>query len=483
MIKFAQIKKLASFYKLAVFIALASEQDVANALRELSTVIDYESEVIPVFDAWQSATDIKAPEETRREGLSQLENFYDSILSRELSPQEFDKLSNNLNVIIDDAEESITGSVEQAFEEQVEHARESVDVDLGEEHARQEGGGRVGETTEQMKARKAREAARFRDLVRSLKKNPRWGEILQGVKDGLSNEEIGITDEQYKAVKHNLSKTTTQTQRKRKEREIKRLMSLGLSREEAEEKYKSRQDSGAVSQDQIDFIKQRLEDSGVKLSDEELVKEIAKAKSKDSAFDKKKKIPLTQTQMNKLSRNRKKYISELSKKYPEDLAKKKAKEDFDAFKKKVQFMSKEEKDWEIDTFILGLYGKENPNPRPQPPQPPQTPQETSLLQGIDISAPGAKKPSPSTEKAEEKIKPRPTRPTRGRIIGPGSKKPSPPSPPSPPKKPSKEDELAKLIREQEMEGKSKGLDTSEYTDEGYESGSEDEFEKALEMYR
>lgn len=433
MIKLAQIKKFASFYKLAVFLATAGEQDVANALRELSTTLDYGTQVIPIFDAWQTAIDVKAPNEMRQSAIAELESYYTQYAS------ENPDLHYHLNLILEDAYDSVNNNGDEGlgYSGRGENVAGPVDVDLGLEHGKQEGSGQVGESREQMNARKKLEAERHRFIYKSLQKifsKEKLDEITSLVSANIPYQEIGITDEQFRAIKHILSKNTDAKQRNRKAREIKRLMTLGLSKEEAEAKYRERLSQSDVSQIQLDFVRQRLEDKGIQASDEQISDEIKKQLVKGSEFDRKKVIKLTDSQKKNIQRYRIKYQKELEKKYPTELAAKLAKEKFKELVQKVKPMNEEETNWEIKDFNLKLYGKENTDPRPQ------SVSETSVLEGIDLT------PSTPAEKKPEPIK---TKPTRGRIVGPRSTKVEERS--NTPKQESESDELKRLMQEQQSD--------------------------------
>lgn len=285
-----RVVKLAYLYRFATFfsIATANRTQVRNALGYLVDVLSPEQimEIQKLYmmaaGEWDSETTLQA----KRFALDELDGLTDNILEEYSDHPDIQKIYNNLDIINTNAEQEIEdGTIEDQMTESVDKTVSNVGYQPGQEIA-QKGEGILSRDPEQKK-----------EYDRSYRKEKRTNPIYR--ENFLSKEKA------YDKVRYQKDNAKiVNLIKQHKFQTIKLLMSKGLSKEEAEKKF--RED---IENNLTDRVKNE------NITEEEFRNNLLNLKSEEidkyykNLVNSNKKTPLTPSEKMALMRARKIYIN------------------------------------------------------------------------------------------------------------------------------------------------------------------------------
>lgn len=351
MLKNSSISKLAAIYRLQAFFSFASNSDVERALRQLKSHID-ENDLIRIFELWQGAKDSVQDQQN-------LEQYTDSILQQYADSPNFDTIYSSINTIHQDVEDN----ADAVFKEEIDNKQRDIDsrsLGRGElieriESERSEGR-HVTQDSSVHRGNDAENKRRYRSLLPSLRTRPDYKNLQIGVQNNVPNDELGITSEQYYAIRYELNTNKTRQQRVENRKNILRLMRMGLTEEQAKEKYKSIQEFNTMNEEKIKSLIEKAQSMGHQISEEEVRKRLSEIGSKEiDEYKKKKIIKMTTVQSNKILRYLDRYVKYMIKNnVPEEEAVNKANSMYAEMKNKIKYLPMPEKEERINDFLQSL---------------------------------------------------------------------------------------------------------------------------------
>ena len=253
MVKFDKIKKLATLYKEAAFLAEGSREDVRGALGYLIDILTPE-QMQSIQEFYIDIADSAVPVEERQAQLNNLADLTDSILDSYIEDDRQHEIYKYLDIINTNAEEELDGTAESIFNESIEQAKESVDYQEGEEIA-QTGQGSV---TEDINKKKERD----KEYRSEKRHNP------------IFREKYLERQREYDRARYSLDLGKLKKNiKQRSQRSIAALIDSGLTKEQAINKFNEDIQSAIVSEVQSQGItKEEAKQSLLEIKSQEIKK-------------------------------------------------------------------------------------------------------------------------------------------------------------------------------------------------------------------